>query len=321
MLSNEHGTQLAELFFGPEVFKHPVLIDIVEQIEFVHQASLAGDIYSLLITGLSRCGKSFIGIRYAELHQPFHLDGVKQTPILYVKLNGAKSSVDVLNQIILALGGPESKTGTKPHTVQERLTKLFPEHGVQMVFIDEVQDCLPQSDGKQAQEMAKQFCRLFDDSGIPFVLLGTPSAKRLVNIRFGKNNDNLLLVKTDEEQVSGRMLAPLNLPTIFPRTQCWIDCVQFFLDKFNLPSEIATNKLLLNRIYVATEGRLGFLEKLMFIVSTKKFATSSTMQMFERAYKLAFCPKPDNPFNEEAFTDHTIKSMTHKMEPTDDLIC
>lgn len=322
MNENIKYSNVVDKFFGDDVFKHPVLVDIVEQINFVHESSLSGVNFSLLVTGISRLGKSFVARRYETIHPEFTLDGVIQLPVLYTKIRGAKSTVDLLNQIIESLNAPLIRSQTKAHTIQKRLTGLLKEHGVQIVFIDEVQDCLPLSDGKLAQDMAKQLCRLHDDTETPFVLLGTPSAKRLINLGFGNTKSNTLITKTEEEQVSGRMLAPLSLVPIFPQTKSWVNCVTFFLNKYNLSLDIINSKPLLNRIYVATEGRLGFLNKLMFTLSRKNFETSSTLLKFQRTYKIAFDPGPRNPFDEKKFSDNTIHNMTIDMEPSsDDLIC
>ncbi|MEW6997733.1 TniB family NTP-binding protein [Colwelliaceae bacterium BS250] len=310
-------------FFSEDVFRHPVLVDVVEQIDFVHQSSSNAVNFSLLVTGLSRSGKSFTGRRYESIHSTYSIDGVIQRPVLYVKLNGTRNPADLLNQIIEALGSSSAKKGTEPFKIQNRLVKLIKGHGVQLIFIDEIQDCLPMSDGKLAQNMAKQICRLIDEAHIPFILLGTPSAKRLINLQFGiKNEKRTLLGSTEEEQASGRFLAPLTLCPIFPRTNTWIECVRFFITKYNVIDDITDSKPLLNRIYVATEGRMGVLDKLIYVFSSKEFKTESTLLKLERAYKLAISTNPKNPFNEESFSDHTIHTMTIHMEPnTDDLIC
>jgi len=290
------------------MFEHPSLTECETLIEDVHTQHF-GVNYGLLITGESGVGKTFLGINYTNKHP------VKQTPekaihpVLFVKLTETKTANDLLLQIMKSLSRVTNKPNTKSHLIQDRLHFLFIEHGVQLVIIDEVQECLTDIDGITSQRMAKQFCALIDNNpAVSFVLIGTPVASRLLKLKYGKAECRL----KNEEQLSRRFLAEKTLHSIPSRCKCWLDCCNYFSYQHGISLFTLCDKAILNRLHVATLGKIGLLNKLFAI--TQKNAGEKLLSRFELAYLTGLNSSAYNPFDERAYSDRDIINILDSRE-------
>jgi len=284
------------------MFNHPKLEQHIKNIERIHKQN--GEFkYSMLLTGESGAGKTYLAKHYLASSPQRHTIEKNITPILYCKLTQTKTATDLLLQLTSALGATTEKPTTKNYIAQERLIHLLKEHHVELIIIDEVQECLPDIDGITAQRMAKQFAGLIDNAQIPMILIGTPLSARLLNLKYGSRKHQVY----GEEQLSRRFIAEQQLKPIPPRCQAWLNCINYFCNKHVFEQFTLNDKSTINRIYVATHGRPGLVEKLFsFLPATK---TEITIEHLFHSFSLSINISINNPFDTHLFTDDDISSM------------
>ena len=277
-------------------------------LEQIHQKHF-GVNFALLITGLSGTGKSFLARTYQVKHPPFKSPELTAHPVLYVKLTETRTACDLLLQIVKSLTNIVGSNINKAHVVQDRLSVLLKEHKVELIIIDEVQECLTDIDGITSQRMAKQIAALIDNNPeVSLAMLGTPLAGRLLRLKYGKSTERL----KGEEQLSRRFMAEQKLTIIPSRCQCWIDCCNHFANALSLPTFSLDDKPILNRLHVATDGRIGLVSKL-FCVATAQHATSLP-EALSTAYLSSINSSAFNPFDTHMLSDDEIIDILDSRE-------
>lgn len=290
------------------MFSHPSLSKCLELIDQVHQQSF-GRNYGLLLTGLSGVGKTCLAKTYLARFPTLCTPEVTYYPVIYVKLTETKTATDFLIQVVKALTSVIGKSANKAHIVQDRLAVLLAAHRVQLIIIDEVQECLTDIDGITSQRMAKQIAALLDNNPkVSLILMGTPVASRLLKLKYGKSTHRL----KGEEQLSRRFLSEQKLYIIPSRCECWLLCCNYFATEFRFPPFTLDDKPILNRLHVATDGRIGLLTKLFAIASTSE--RKNLLAKLEDAYLLGINSSAYNPFDTLALTDNDIVGILDSRE-------
>ncbi|BBO28714.1 hypothetical protein AltI4_31020 [Alteromonas sp. I4] len=265
--------------------------------------------YALLVTGLSGVGKSFLAKTYQQKHPSIITPELTKHPVIYVKLTETRTPVDLLIQIIKTLTNVIGKNSGKSHIVQDRLSVLLRAHRVELIIIDEVQECLTDIDGITSQRMAKQIASLLDNNpNVSLFMLGTPLAGRLLKLKYGKSNQRL----KGEEQLSRRFMAEQTLSIIPSRCECWLNCCNYFATKFEITPFSLNDKALLNRLHIATEGRIGLLNKLFSVAALA--VSEDLMSRLEVAYLTSINSSAFNPFDPQILNDDDIKELLDSRE-------
>lgn len=255
--------------------------------------------YSALITALSGGGKTYLATYYQTLY-PTHATNEKKTqPVLYCRLKSPRTNIGLLEQILSSLGASSYIRTTKADRLEERIISLFFEHRVELVLIDDVQECLTTVDGINAQRMAKQFASLIDSAKLPFILLGTPSSSRLLNLNYGTPTSSV----SGEEQLSRRFITEYKVEAVPQRSKLWLDCVNYFCDSAQLPLFTFNDKRILNGIYVSTHGRLGLLQKFFDFLPTQSHDPVITNEDCMEAHDFAMNSSTFNPFDKNAMSE------------------
>ncbi len=284
------------------MFSHPMLTSLLDKIDRVHHQH--GDFhYAMLITGESGVGKTFLAQSYIQGFPVQESKTKAIIPVVYCKLTQTKTANDLLNQLTYALGASSEKNITKSYIIEKRLQHLIKEHHVELIIVDEVQECLPDIEGITAQRMAKQFAALIDNTQIPFILLGTPVAARLLKLNYGSKACKL----AKEEQLARRFIAEQILLPIPARCQAWLDCVNYFCNKYIFKTFSIQDKILLNRLYVATQGKPGLLNKLFSFLPTQH--TDISVEDLFQSFELSISIQANNPFDCHLFTDEDIDNI------------
>ncbi|MEP4888684.1 MAG: ATP-binding protein [Aliiglaciecola sp.] len=290
------------------MFDHPSLNQCNALLKRVHHKRFDAN-FSLLITGLSGTGKSYFAASYLKQYPSSNTPELKVRPVVYVKLTETRTAVDLLLQIVKAFTNVVGNNVNKAHFVQDRLTVLLREHRVELIIIDEVQECLTDIDGITSQRMAKQIAALLDNNpNIALMMLGTPVAGRLLRLKYGKSTERL----KGEEQLSRRFMAEQQLQIIPSRCQCWINCCNYFAKKYRFPTFSLDDKQLLNRLHIATEGRMGLLNKLFSVAQI--FEQSHFPKKLEDAYLASINSSAFNPFNTDMLGDDDILALLESRE-------
>jgi hypothetical protein len=215
----------------------------------------------LLIYGESGTGKSQVGKVYAYLYPPQKIREKTIRPVFFYRFKESKKSIDdILKLLIKALGTTPPKGKTEPGELDAQFCYLIKELGVEIIILDEIQQILPNSDGVTALNTLKYFCSLLDGLSASIVFIGSDRAMRLLN--FGKTGKTV----DDNEQLSRRMMRPIKLERIEPKTDDWLECVNWFIDKIRFPFLNYKDGPLLNRLYIAyMERNFSTLESLFLL--------------------------------------------------------
>lgn len=290
------------------MFEHPSLNRCASLLERVHHKHFDAN-YSVLITGLSGTGKSFFASSYLSHYPPIDTPQLRIRPVVYVKLTETRTAVDFLLQIVKAFTNVVGNNVNKAHIAQDRLSVLLREHKVELVIIDEVQECLTDIDGITSQRMAKQIATLLDNNpNISLVMLGTPVSGRLLRLKYGKSTERL----KGEEQLSRRFLAEQHLRIIPSRCDCWLNCCNYFSKKYNFTDFSLDDKKLLNRLHIATDGRIGLLNKLFSVAQI--IEQPYFHKKLEEAYLVSINSSAFNPFNTDTLSDDDIIALLDSRE-------
>lgn len=268
--------------------------------------------YSLLVLGQSGVGKSALARAYCESHPVVPTPSKLIMPVLYVALTDTTTPKALVEQLLHALNVTAFNRSTTLLQLQDRLLHLLSMHQVELVIIDEVQECLPRAHGPARQKIIKLLTWLIDHSQIPFALFGTPIAENL--FRFGADNEEY---KT-EEQFSRRCYAPIRLTAIPPMSQSWLAAANYFLDKRDhSPFDIKyqSHKGLLNRLYLATSGKFGLLEKfLLHLPSDINMFDEQQLPILAKVYATTISDKNLNPFDDVVFNDIELESHIQRFK-------
>lgn len=290
------------------MFMHPSLNQCLKALEQTHRQSF-GQNLGLLISGVSGVGKTFLAKIYQDRFPVAETPEAKLYPVLYVKLAETKTATDLLLQIVKSITKVIGKNSNKAFIIQERLSLLLQAHKVKLVIIDEVQECLTDIDGITSQRMAKQLAALIDNNPeVALVLFGTPVAGRLLKLKYGKSTERL----KGEEQLSRRFLSEHTLNIIPSRCECWLNCCNYVAEQFKFKAFSMNEKPMLNRLHVATEGKIGLLTKLFAIASASE--ESKLMKKFEVAYLTGINSSAFNPFDTVALSDDAIIDILESRE-------
>ncbi|WP_339351061.1 TniB family NTP-binding protein [uncultured Alteromonas sp.] len=291
-----------------KMFDHPSLNRCAALLERVHHKRFDAN-YSLLITGLSGTGKSYFASSYLSHYPSINTPQLTIRPVVYVKLTETRTAVDLLLQIVKAFTNVVGNNVNKAHIVQDRLSVLLREHKVELIIIDEVQECLTDIDGITSQRMAKQIAALLDNNpDISLLMLGTPVAGRLLRLRYGKSTERL----KGEEQLSRRFMAEQKLNIIPSRCQCWLACCNYFSEKYKFSSFSLEDKQLLNRLHIATDGRIGLLNKLFSVAQI--IEQPYFHKKLEEAYLASINSSAFNPFNTDMLSDDDVIALLDSRE-------
>lgn len=169
--------------FRRKLIRHPAFTTAVQAIERCHLYGhhLVEEPDCLLITGVSGAGKSTIRRTYAARYPREELEEITVIRVLELELPAAPTIKNVAERILMALGDPypdkgsaEAKTG--------RIITLFKLCGVELVMLDEFQQFVDNSGGKIEYKVADWLKQLINATRVPFVLLGLPRCKRILEV-------------------------------------------------------------------------------------------------------------------------------------------
>jgi len=290
-----------------KVLRHWYFDDVVKKINLIHQQTDESK-YSLLVVGVSGAGKSKLAKWYKSQFPETKATEVVLKPVVYVHLKQPNSPNNLLEQIITGMGTsifPRSKT---VYNLVLQLKVLLKECKTELIIIDETQECLPDTDGPKAQSMAKTFVAILEQCKVPLILMGTPALKRILKLKYRADKKGF----SKEEQLSRRFLATCDLAIFISRTDEWLEAVNFFGEKAGMRKLIKGDITLLDRIYVATGGRIGLLKKLFaFADFIRKVDEVTTLYI---SYQLVDTTGQPNPFNSKQYCAQAIEKKAESIE-------
>lgn len=289
--------------------KHDSLTQAWDRIRRAHAMHTRGTPKKgVLIYGGSGSGKTFVAKQYEKLHSSIVTDTKTIRPIFYFRFKEAqKSTPDILKLLIKALGTTPPKGKTESGELYEQFILLVQSLGVELIILDEIQQVLPKSDGITALNTLKYFCALLDELSASIVFIGSTRAMSLIT--FGQNDKTI----EDNEQLSRRMMRPIELLDIIPSTEEWVACVNWFLSQINFPHLTASDSNLLDRIYIAyTERKFATLESLFLLENMDSIQNKEILiKRLKRNFDI-YCKGKYNPFSQKQYPDEDVKSTIDK---------
>lgn len=291
--------------------------DAWERVEYVHSMYRDPAIFkqALLIAGESGEGKTFLLKAYCSTLESVTTSEKTTCPVFYFSFKQPKKSVDEMIKLLIdGLGASPPQSRVSSAVLEHQFITLLEELEVELIMLDEIQSIASSYDGIEFQHFIKYLCSLIDNDKIKcsIVFAGTPAAKRLMS--FGETNQKF----NDSEQMSRRMIRPIEFKRIKPRTKHWVDCVNWFVNQIGLPAlTVDENKDLFDRIYVAyNEKSLSSLRDIFLQSNCKNAASTEELIPCLKHNFDFFCKGQVNPFDKDisqAHLDEYIRGITRKM--------
>ncbi|AAZ24364.1 hypothetical protein CPS_1630 [Colwellia psychrerythraea 34H] len=290
-----------------KILKHSLFTSVVNKMRLIHHQDDTAKL-SLLITGMSGTGKSTLVDWYEQQYPVEYTPEVTLKRVICVHLTKPNSPINLLEQIINAMGTsyiPRRRTLNK---LLHQLKCLLEACQTELIILDEAQECLPDSDGIKAQSMAKAFVAIIDKCNVPLILIGTPALKRLLKLKYLADVKNI----SREEQLSRRFIAPCQLNIFLSHCDAWVNVINFFGKTKGLRNLNTKDADILDRLYVATYGRIGLIKKLFAFTQLNE--TSDLQATFYDAYELVDTTGEANPFNQQDYTYAAIIKKAENIE-------
>lgn len=261
------------------IYASKQVVSAWNSISVVHNMFFDQDVpkQGFLLYGKSGMGKTFILKQYSKLFQSRATRETNTIPVLYLAIARNAKSIDDIPQLLLnELGAPPLQKKLSSICLERQLVTMLREKKVELIMLDEIQNLNTSYDGLEFQKVIKYFCFLLDreDVKCSIVFAGSEYAKRIMS--FGETGKKL----QDGEHLLRRLLRPSCLIPIKPKSQQWVDCINWFLSSIALP-EINHNEEqdFLNRLYIAYHERaMSSLRDLFMRANSRKAGSLETLK-------------------------------------------
>lgn len=293
------------LYANEQVLKAWKSINIVHNMYFDRSVPKQG----FLLHGDSGMGKTFILKEYCGQVPSLFTGETNTIPILYLAINRATKSIDEIPQLLInALGAPIPIKKPTSICLERQLVHMLEEKRVELIMLDEIQNLNTSYDGLEFQKVIKYLCSLIDRDDIKcsIVFAGSDYAKRIMS--FGSTSKKL----PDGEHLSRRLLRPIHLTPIKPKSREWVNCINWFIQKIALaPVDHFKNKDFFDRLYIAYHDRAMSSVRDLFLRSNSRQAKTLDELKDCLFYNFEVYAKQTlNPFCEEDFTDDLVIEIT-----------
>lgn len=288
--------------FRANLIRHPEFQQALKQIARCHRMGRYrfDEPNCLLVTGESGCGKSTLRREYAKQFPRVEVDDRTLIPVLHLELPSQPTVKNVAERILLQLGDPFAEKGSAEGKTA-RIVTLMRECGVELVILDEFQHFVDRSSAKVEYKVADWLKSVINDSRVPFVLMGLPRCRRILE---------------GNEQLRRRFLPRVAMHRF--RIDRQAERLQFVgvlksLEKtlpLHTPTAL-TDKMVIPRIYYATHGVIDHTMKLVsdsLNIALSEHLPTIDQDVLRKAFNRAIWPEAsdkDNPFN-PAFTDRHL---------------
>ncbi|MFT6908938.1 MAG: hypothetical protein ACJAS1_005645 [Oleiphilaceae bacterium] len=296
------------LYVNNQVLKIWKSINIVHSMYFDQSVTKQG----FLLHGDSGMGKTFLLKKYCAQVSSQFTGETNTIPILYLAINRTTKSVDEIPQLLInALGAPLHLKKPTSICLERQLVHMLQEKRVELIMLDEIQNLNTSYDGLEFQKVIKYLCSLIDRDDIEcsIVFAGSDYAKRIMS--FGSTGKTL----PDGEHLSRRLLRPIRLTAIKPKSGDWVNCVNWFIQKIGLPAlDYTKHRDFLDRLYLAYHDRaLSSIRDLFIRSNSRQAKTLEELKdcLFDNFE--VYAKQELNPFCEEDMPDGQATQITTKI--------
>lgn len=233
---------------------------------------------SVAISGPTGVGKSTLCRAFRDEVNGQVLPNSDELPVIVITAKVVTTPKSFLSALLYELGDIEPTKGTTEE-MRVRLRVLLKGRSVLMIIIDEFQDLFEEATGPHAMRTASFYKGFMKETQIPVVISGTESVEHLL-------------------QVDGQFRRLYNLyrlPSFSIDTQQETEYYTFFVDKLMqrspLPSQVNFEGKMLERLFLATDGSMALLKKLIteaIHVAQKRESNALTKAVFTEAFSSYF---------------------------------
>lgn len=266
---------------------------------------------TMMLTGSSGVGKTLALMKYQENYPRTTIDGRKKVPVLYLLVPNGAGEKEVLIGLLEALTEKLNINGTTT-TLKKRLIHQLKLAEVELIILDEAQRLHHYSFHHTPLKAVDLLTYLQDSTSTPFVLAGTSKVCDLISpevLEDGTDDEERM---KELEAFIRRARQTINIPAYDVADKKW----QGLLDKSfeNFPRTINAEKAdkLEKRIFIATQGRLGFYNKLLKeVLEITSPNEPVTLTVFSQAFK-RITAKPlcgFNPFENMEYVNAYLKDV------------
>lgn len=212
-----------------------------------------GIVQNYLVLGQSGCGKSTLCQMICSEQPRFEEPERTVVPVLYVSVPPLATVSSLAEALLVKIGDPVPYKG-KHNQKTGRLIQLIKKCGVQMIIIDELQHVHDRGQYPTIAKVADWIKNLEEEVSIPFIMAGLPRAEILLDAN---------------DQLRRRFSAALSLDRMVideddVQAAAFIGVVAELLSAMRIRSKIDINDIsAIERIYYATDGRIGYLVSLL----------------------------------------------------------
>lgn len=228
---------------------------IAEMEQMLDLSRNTGMVRNLLVTGESGCGKTSLARAFKMQHPKAHFAEQTVTPVLLVEVPSLGTVGAVAQAILRALGDPYPEKGRVADQTA-RIETLIRSCKTEMLILDEAQHIYDRGQRKTQYATADWIKTLINSIEIPVVLFGIPRLENLLEVNV---------------QLRRRFAAPMELSIGNPGDIEFLDANFDVINALapTLPIPLSLRKItpadLTQRIYFATDGRVGYLKRLLSI--------------------------------------------------------
>jgi hypothetical protein len=250
-----------------------------------HKTALTDMPETMMLIGDSGVGETLILHKYHEGFPTQVIDGQKKVPILYLLTPDRAKTKDIIIGLLEQLSDKLNIKGEES-VLKRRLLTQLKLAGTVMVFLDEAQRLNHTKFGHSPKLAIELLTYVQDSSAIPFVLSGTKELLKLMTPEIlGKHDKGGERIKELESFIR-RARQTLIVPGYKITEKKWQGLLNKTLEAFPRSLLMDDKELISERIFIATQGRLGFFNKLFKeILEISEPRDVITLDVFSNAYK------------------------------------
>ena len=286
-------------FFLSKTIKTESFNDAVESIEATHD--MYGTIGSgMILYGEPGVGKSAILETYKSSYlascKNLETEELTRVPIIKISIPAMPTINSLIIEMLEAVEHPRLDGSQSKLNI--RIREFIKNQGVELLIFDEFQHLLREQAQKSTSNVLNYIKTLMDDTKVAVVMAGISKGRKAI-----KEYDELYQRMTFEQAE----IKPYNLKL---KSSCsefvdFMQTIELILADAGVKIISLTNKTMLQRVWLASNGRIRLIERLIAKVLEKTDLTKTVnISHFERIYeKNKMNPKLGDTFNPFSVND------------------